>query len=98
MEARLMLGNPIGHPLSQLWPCPCCEHARHIVELSVVPHAERDGPPVVGPEREPYLVPVVVGLDSAAALTTRGAAGLATDVLQIGTVFSCHPVTVALSS
>ena len=98
MEARLMLGNPIGHPLSQLWPCPCCEHARHRMQFSVVARAEWDGSPVVGTECESYLVPVVVGLDSAAALTTRGAAGLATDVLQIGTVFSCHPVTVALSS
>ena len=59
---------------------------------------EWNGPPVVGTEREPYLVPVVVGLDGSAALATRGAAGLASDVLQIGAVFAGHLGTVALSS
>ena len=91
MEARLMLGNPIGHPLSQLWPCPCCEHARHRMQFSVVARAEWDGSPVVGPEREPYLVPVVVGLDDTAALGGFGrAARLSSNPCEVCSVFLSH--------
>ena len=59
---------------------------------------EWNGPPVVGTEREPYLVPVVVGLDGSAALATRGAAGLASDVLQVFGRLAGHLGTVALST
>ena len=98
MVSRLMLGNSIRHPLGELRPCVQLEGARHVVQLSVVPHTERDGAAVVCPQREPDLVAVVVGLDSSAALTARGTARLASDVVQINGVFPCHAPTVALSS
>lgn len=91
MVSRLMLGNSIRHPLGELRPCVQLEGARHVVKLSVVPHAERDGAPVVGAQREPDLVPVVVGLHGTAALGGLGrAARLPTNPVEVREVFPSH--------
>jgi len=91
MVSRLMLGNSIRHPLGELRPCVQLEGARHVVQLSVVPHTERDGAAVVCPQREPDLVAVVVGLDDTAALGGFGrAARLSSNPCEVCSVFLSH--------